>query len=218
VPGGSHGAKDLSSCFGSADVPESAREPAGHYGAASFQESPKKVGRLHNHAQSCPERIRVIGELAGSASNERCRQIEDSEPILNLAIFDRRKFEANVKYGRAKKELGRFISALGRSDQQLLGNRPIAYMKVEGLFWAQAPVIVETIGEVLGGECPEGRIPTGAFALGLIGAMGGVPALHDLADKPRLEEALTVSPRELACPYRNEPLILHLLEGGQRVG
>src|SRR5262249_48995187 len=131
---------------------------------------------------------------------------------------DWRKFEANVKYGRAKEELSGFIAALGRSDQQLLGNCPIAYMKVEGLFRAQAPVLAEAIGEVLGGECPEGRIPAGAFALGLIGTMGGVPPLHDLADKARLQEALAVSPGELACPDRNHPLVLQFLEGGQRVG
>jgi hypothetical protein len=91
VTGSPHGPKNLIRNLISANVPESASQPSGHHGSAAAQQPAENVGWFYNHRQGCPQVIGMIRELTRGARDQRCRQVEDSQAILEIAISRRRK-------------------------------------------------------------------------------------------------------------------------------
>lgn len=136
-------------------------------------------------------------------------------PFLTSRSPRWREVQSDVEYGRTEEELGGLVATLGRAHQQLLGNCPIAHMKAQRLFWAQAPVFPETIVQVAGYEGPKGCIPACAFACRFVRSGRGVPALHHFADKSGFKETLSMRAREPSGPDGNDASILQFLEGGQ---
>ncbi len=86
VTGGPHGPKNLIRNFISANVPESASQPSGHHSSAAAKQPTEDIGGFYNHRQGCPQVIGMIRELTRSTRDQSCRQIEDSQAILEFAI------------------------------------------------------------------------------------------------------------------------------------
>lgn len=63
MPGGSHSSQDLIGYLIPADVPEPARQPAGHYGTTAVQKPAKEIGRFDDHRQGRPQIGRVFGKI-----------------------------------------------------------------------------------------------------------------------------------------------------------
>jgi len=161
--------------------------------------------------------VGVVHVLSGSVPDQGCGKVDDPQAVLDFDVPGRWKLEPDVEYGGAEKELRGLIPPFGCSDQELLGNRPIAYMKAERLLRAQAPFLAKTIVEVVGGERPKRRVPTRALSSRLIRAGWRVPALHHLTDESGFEEALAMRPGELAGADRNDALVLQSLQGRKRL-
>ena len=113
------------------------------------------------------------------------------------------------------RQVGDFVPASGRSDDELFGNSTIASVKRERLFGGEAPLRLEALPEIHSAEQSVRRIPSGTFAFQIIGSARDQPTVYHPQEEAVGQQSVPVGAGDVCGADRPSMLMLELGENLQ---